>query len=194
MRYLRLIPLSLLLLGCESKETESDAVEPAASEMFWASLQELCGQAFEGTIVESVPADTSLTGKTLTMHVRSCEDAVIRIPFFVGDDRSRTWVISKTETGLRLKHDHRHEDGSEDEVTQYGGDTNDPGTGTKQEFPADQFTAELLPVSATNIWTIEILPGEMFAYALRREGSERRFRAQFDLTNPVDEPLPPWGW
>ena len=60
---------------------------------------------------------------------RSCDLAEIRIPFHVGEDRSRTWVMTPTSVGLRLKHDHRHEDGSEDEVTQYGGDTR--GTGRR---------------------------------------------------------------
>jgi hypothetical protein len=57
------------------------------------------------------------------MHVRTCSENALRIPFHVGDDHSRTWVITRTENGLRLKHDHRHEDGSEDAVTQYGGDS-----------------------------------------------------------------------
>jgi hypothetical protein len=40
----------------------------------------------------------------------------------VGSDRSRTWVFTKTAASVRLKQDHRHKDGSEDRVTQYGGD------------------------------------------------------------------------
>ena len=48
------------------------------------------------------------------MHVRECSEDAIRIPFHVGEDRSRTWVVTRTANGLRLKHDHRHEDGSEE--------------------------------------------------------------------------------
>ena len=127
------------------------------------------------------------------MHVRSCDMAEIRIPFHVGEDRSRTWVLTPTATGLRLKHDHRHEDGTEDEVTQYGGDATGRGTASSQDFPADPFTAELVPAAATNVWTIEVVPGERFVYALRREGTDRRFRAEFDLSSPVAAPPPPWG-
>jgi hypothetical protein len=169
---------------------------PAASDpqdAFWEGLVALCGQAFEGSVEESVPPDTLFADRTLTMHVRECTDDVIRIPFHVGDDRSRTWVVSRTDTGLRLKHDHRHADGTEDEVTQYGGDTAEPGTAIEQSFPADQETATLLPAAATNVWTIELEPGARFVYALRREGADRRFRAGFDLTRPVSPPPPPWG-
>ncbi len=161
--------------------------------VFWESLTTLCDQAFEGRIVESQPPDTAWAGKSMIMHVRECLLGEIRIPFHVGEDRSRTWVLSTTETGLRLKHDHRHEDGSEDVVTQYGGDTKALGTATVQEFHADSLTAVLVPAAATNVWTIELQPGQLFAYALRREGTDRRFRVEFDLTRPVAAPPPPWG-
>ena len=176
---------------------ENDAPPRAVSgneqHAFWASLQTLCGQAFAGTLVEMSPPDTSFVGKEFVMHVRQCEDSVVRIPFFVGEDRSRTWVISRTAAGLRLKHDHRHEDGTEDEITQYGGDTFEPGSTTRQEFAADAHTASLIPAAATNVWTLEIQPDRSLAYALRREGTDRRFRVEFDLTRPIPAPPPPWG-
>jgi hypothetical protein len=143
----------------------------------------------EGT----APSDAAVGSQRMVMHVRKCGENVIKIPFHVGENRSRTWVITRTADGLRLKHDHRHEDGSEDEVTQYGGDTRDPGTGEKQEFYADGFTAALLPAAATNIWTMMVEPGKTFTYGLRREAEQRRFRVEFDLTQPVEPPPAPWG-
>jgi len=194
-----LLPFGLLFaLACadapDAANSSPDA--PTATDpqlVFWASLEELCGQAFEGRVVESEPPDESFESQVLVMHVRECQTGEIRIPFFVGDDRSRTWVVTTTAAGLRLKHDHRHEDGAEDEITQYGGDTMGRGTDTVQDFRADAFTAELVPTAATNVWTIEVDPGRLFAYALRREGSERRFRVEFDLQRPIDAPPPPWG-
>jgi hypothetical protein len=168
--------------------------EASPADAFWAALEGLCGQAFGGTVVESEPPDEAFAGRELIMHVRQCGADTIRVPFHVGDDRSRTWVVSRTESGLRLKHDHRHGDGTEDEVTWYGGDTTAPGTATTQEFPADAHTRSLLPAAATNVWTIELQPGRSFAYALRREGTDRRFRAEFDLTSPIPAPPAPWGF
>jgi hypothetical protein len=129
----------------------------------------------------------------LVMHVRTCTRDTLRIPFHVGADRSRTWVVTRTATGLRLKHDHRHADGSEDAVTQYGGDTQATGSASQQEFHADAHTATLIPAARTNIWTMELVPGERFAYALRRVGTERRIRVEFDLTRPLVIPPAPWG-
>lgn len=190
-----LVPLiaAAVLAACSSEDAARQSAAADAQDVFWASLQSLCGQAFAGTLVESVPPDSSFDGEELVMHVRECEEDVVRVPFHVGDDRSRTWVISRTPNGLRLKHDHRHEDGTEDEVTQYGGDTAGPGSAERQEFSADAHTATLVPSAANNVWTLEIRPGEMFVYALRREGAERRFRVEFDLSQPIPAPPPPWG-
>lgn len=159
---------------------------------FLASLNAMCGQSFEGRVVENEPPSDAFVGKVLVMHVRECSDSAIRIPFHVGEDRSRTWVITTTATGLRLKHDHRHEDGKPDSVTQYGGDTNGPGSAVRQEFPADAYTGSLIPASATNVWTVEVDAGKTFAYALRRDINNRRFRVEFDLTRPVATPPAPW--
>ncbi|MFZ2236097.1 MAG: hypothetical protein WAV67_06950, partial [Dokdonella sp.] len=97
--------------------------------------------------------------------------------------------------GLRLKHDHRHADGNEDAITQYGGDTATDGTATRQEFPVDAesialFTANDMQVSNTNIWAVEI-DDARFAYELRRKG--RLFRVEFDLTQAILTPPAAWG-
>jgi hypothetical protein len=189
---------ALALSGCGSDAstladgTLATDVPPAVS--FFTALGALCGQAFEGRVIEDSAADSAFAASTLVMHVRECADSVIRVPFHVGEDRSRTWVVSRTLDGLRLKHDHRHADGSEDAVTQYGGDSPGPGTATVQEFAADAHTASLIPAAATNVWTMELEPGTQFVYALRREGTDRRFRVAFDLTRAVPAPPAPWGF
>ena len=164
-----------------------------------AAIAVHCGRAYAGQVVTNDPADASFAGKPIVMHVRDCGAGEIRIPFHVGEDRSRTWVLTRTPTGIRLKHDHRHEDGSSDELTMYGGDTATPGTATRQEFPADAesialFTRTGRTVSNTNVWAVEIHSGR-FAYELRRPPipGGRFFRVEFDLTRPVPPPPPPWG-
>ncbi|MBA3677431.1 MAG: hypothetical protein H0W74_08525 [Sphingosinicella sp.] len=183
---------ALGLVGCAAVPQT-----PSPQQDFFRRLTALCGNAYEGSVASPpVEADASFVGKKLVMHVRDCSADEIRIPFHVGQDRSRTWVISRHATGLRLKHDHRHEDGSEDKLTQYGGDTLAEGTALRQEFPADQFSKDMfgrknIPQSATNIWAMEVEPGTLFAYELRRPG--RFFRVHFDLDRPVAAPPPPWG-
>lgn len=127
------------------------------------------------------------------MHVKSCDDGTIKIPFFVGENRSRTWVLTFKNDRILLKHDHRHEDGTEDKVTQYGGMTTNSGQAGIQVFPADQQTVDMLPTAAGNVWWITI-DKDFFSYNLRRIGSERVFTVKFNLANPVATPKAPWGW
>jgi hypothetical protein len=181
---------ALLLAACAPPQQSSP------HDAFFANLAAMCGDAFEGRVVTTDPVDASFASEQLVMHVRECSDEEIRIPFHVGEDRSRTWVITPTASGLRLKHDHRHEDGSEDTLTQYGGDTASDGSAERQEFPADEFSKQLfrdndIPASADNVWAMEVQPGQLFAYELRRPN--RHFRVEFDLSRPVPAPPPPWG-
>ena len=180
---MRALPLAALVLLIASP-----AKAETAQQVIFARLSALCGQSFDGRVVTTDPADASFTGKPLTMRVKSCTKDEVRIPFQVGDDRSRTWVVTRTATGLRLKHDHRHPDGTEDAVSQYGGDTTTPGTAERQEFPVDaaskaMFVREDRTVSLTNVWAMEVEPGKLFAYELRRP--DRHFRVEFDLAKPL---------
>lgn len=169
--------------------TPAEPAEPA--DEFLVALRQRCGQAFEGRLINPQPADSAMQGQRLVMHVRECGDT-LRIPFHVGTNRSRTWVVTRTASGVRLKHDHRHEDGTEDRITQYGGDARKDGTASMMAFAADSATATLIPAARTNVWTVEITPTR-FVYQLQRQGTDRRFRVEFDLTKPVAVPPAPWG-
>lgn len=182
---------ALALAACASP---TSVVSP--QDQFFARLSALCGQSYAGRVVSTDAGDANFANQPLIMQVRECSDTEIRAPFHVGENRSRTWVITRTNDGLRLKHDHRHEDGAEDTLTQYGGDTANEGAAERQEFPADQFSRDLfiannIPQSAANVWAVEMHPGRVFAYELRRPN--RHFRVEFDLTRPVPAPPPPWG-
>ncbi|MCL7713347.1 hypothetical protein [Stenotrophomonas mori] len=182
--------------------TDSGAVAATPPAQFMAALARYCGQAFAGRIVVDRPASTApdpFQGKVLVMHVRGCEapEQTLRVPFHVGDDRSRTWVISRVGPGLRLKHDHRQADGPPEPVTLYGGDTRGAGTARRQVFPADAesvalFEREGMAASTHNAWAMEIEPGRRFVYELARPDG-RLFRVEFDLAHPLPAPPPPWG-
>lgn len=192
----------LLLAACSQSAPDATSFAPAAATVpaddFFTRLHALCGKAFAGRLAAFTEADAAAFSGTPIMHVRECTPDEIRIPFHVGENRSRTWVITRTSAGLRLKHDHRHEDGSSDALTMYGGDSRgrSEGTAQRQEFPADadskaMFAKGGLAASIDNVWAIEVDPGALFAYELRRPN--RHFRVEFDLSSVVAAPPPPWG-
>lgn len=193
--------LTFLVAGCSTEPDPDDlAGRPAGDpgDAFFARLQALCGRAFAGRLVAHDAADATAFADTPVMHVRDCSPDEVRIPFHVGADRSRTWIITRVPQGLRLKHRHLHEDGSADALSMYGGETRSrrAGSAQRQEFPADaesktMFAASGRAASVDNVWAIEIDPGREFVYELRRPG--RHFRISFDLADALAPPPAPWG-
>ena len=160
------------------------------SNAFFHSLEKLCGARFEGAMTFPTSGQDDFAGKLLVADIKSCTSSEIRISFAVGDDTSRTWIISRTAGGLQLQHDHRHPDGTEDAVSMYGGEANAEGTASMQSFAADAHTRKLIPEAATNIWTIRLGDeGNTITYDLQRNGKPR-FRAELKR---VDSVLPDPG-
>jgi hypothetical protein len=175
-------------------DTSADDAPTAAAlhphDAFLENLASLCGRAFRG---EAELATSSDFDGEMIMHVRVCTDDEVQIPLHIDENRSRTWIVTRTADGLRLKHDHRQPDGSEDEQTQYGGDTVDDGTPLHQSFPADDYTAVLIPEAVTNVWSMTLEPGVRLTYHLTRHDAPRATFV-FDLTDEVEPPPAPWGY
>lgn len=179
------IPCLLLLSACQSD------VELLPHAEFSSNLVALCGQTFAGEVVSEDPQDSAWQNKPLTLGPIDCSDIAVIMPLAVGEDESRVWTVmppSANDDWIKLTHAHTLKDGSEDPVTGYGGKSTEGGTATRQLFPADEATKTLfrendLDASVNNVWTLEIIPSDILAYELNREG--RHFRAEFDLSNPL---------
>ena len=191
------LTLSITAMAASANDIVQEAplVSIASHDAYFDNLRAHCGKAYQGKVVMDNPKSDGFDGK-LIMHVRKCTDSQLQIPFHVGDNHSRTWIITKTGSGLSLKHDHRNKDGSHDASTMYGGHTLDAGWPTVQSFPTDQYSKELfvsqgIPASNGNTWQMYIYP-QTFSYRLVRDG--REFRVDFDLTKPVALPPTPWGY
>ena len=161
--------------------------------VFWDNLVDRCGETYAGRATATPEGDTVVAGKDLVMHIMECGEREIRIPFHVGENRSRTWVLTRSDSSLALAHDHRHEDGTPESNTGYGGETVVPGTVQRQAFPAGRPAGELEHPDGTNVWTMELDPEATFVYSFHRTGTDRRYRIEFNLNATVPTPQPPWG-
>ena len=141
---------------------------------FFEAVSKLCGEKFEGEMTFPTEGQDSFAGKLLVASIETCTNEEIRIPFHVGADHSRTWIISKTQDGLQLKHDHRHEDGTPDEINMYGGLAGNDGSALSQSFSADNHTATIIPEAKTNVWTMTLSEDtNAFTYHLERHNAPR---------------------
>ncbi len=219
-RYAVLLVVAGVMVGCGSPESAaptsaedalstSKAVVPAPAapatapppppkrsthDVFYAQLRVLCGKAYAGYLtVGTEPGDREFGEADMTMHVRDCSDDEIRIPFNVGENRSRTWIVRRVDGGLTLHHRHLDEAGDIHEPNGYGGRTRSDGSVKRQVFVVDEATKAKLPETKFNVWAMEVHPGKTFAYELQRPEEERFFRVEFDLDQPTDLPSPSWG-
>ncbi|HEU4853438.1 MAG TPA: hypothetical protein VFT37_14925 [Telluria sp.] len=169
---------AIATLLCASALAHPAHAQADSKAAFFARLGALCGVTFEGASVFPREAGDAFAGKKLVANVAKCGATEIRVPFIVGEDRSRTWIITKAGNGLELKHDHRHADGTPDEQTMYGGMASEAGSSNAQSFHADAYTAKLIPAAATNVWTLTLSPdGKTLTYFLERDGKPR-FKAE----------------
>jgi hypothetical protein len=184
MKIVALFALLPILAGCAT--VSSVPRSPAAA--FFQNLTSLCGKSFGGKLVAGDATDADFAKAVLQAHVGECSEKEVRIAFDVGDDRSRTWIISAQGEGLRLKHRHMLKNGSEDPLSQYGGDTQAYGTANRQEFPADDYSKQMFRsegrlASVDNIWAFELKPDDTLVYELSRPN--RLFRVEFDVSKPL---------
>lgn len=196
-RFIPFCAMAVVLTGCQSPTGESVEPIPQANPqaVFFEALSAQCRKAFAGSVVSEDAVDADWRKETLVMHVAECSADEIRIPLSVGENRSRTWVVGWHDGDLRLKHVHRHKDGTLDDVTWYGGKA-DPTSATDSQinFPVDDYSKQNflengLDVSVNNTWSITLTP-DMFTYQLSRHDDVdgRDFRAAFDITRPVPVP------
>ncbi len=164
-----------------------------AAQKFLHQLNQHCGKSFYGKIISGGKIGDGFTGETLIIRIDKCQNNAINIPFFVGENKSRTWLLTETNGILKLKHDHRHEDGSADKITMYGGTSTNEGLDSLQMFPADAATCKMIDYACANVWWFTINKTSL-TYNLRRIGSERIFTVAFDLTQPFNYEQNAWGW
>jgi hypothetical protein len=198
--------LLLTLAACTPAQPPADTAADTAGTvavadsspqaLFWANLEQHCGNAYPGRLTLERPGDDMLTGsEQLIVHFRQCGADTLWVPFHIEKeatntwDRSRTWLFMRTSAGLELRHDHRHEDGTPDEVTMYGGHTAGDGTAGRQEFILADRRADDGSLLG---WRVEIEPGVRYTYGTIR-GTEWTWRVDFDLSGTVAAPPAPWG-
>ena len=189
--------IAILICACpEYVSAQSTDTPESPQQEFMQAFKPFCGKAFAARIVQDNDPSPAWQ-KPLVVHVRDCEENVIRMPLHVGDDRSRTWVLTLHEGYIDFQHIHLHEDGTADAVSPYGGQARDGGSAQEQRFPVDEaskalFLANDLDVSVNNTWSISFPETNTMSYQLSRPG--RIFEVQVDLGTPIELPPPAWGY
>jgi hypothetical protein len=184
------LPLTLLTCLTISACTGSNAPEThIGTDRVLADISGLCGQTFTGKVTSDDPQDEDWRKEILVLGPISCPNSSqVIMPLAVGENKSRTWFLTKVGERIEFRHQHLLDNGEIDPVSDYGGFSESfvvEPNGWRIEFPADAKTIEIfnatgLQVSTTNIWSFDYVTGMSLNYELNREG--RHFRAEFDIS------------
>jgi hypothetical protein len=181
--------LAAPLFGCAPEaETREGADEPReAQRAFFETMREMCGQTFGGRTILAPETDDTFEPARLYFIVEACDEDELRIPFVVGGDASRTWILRLDEEGLSFVHEHLQPDGTEYENSGFGGHASEDGSATFQSFP-DFWTTDETPAAERRVWRLRIdRENDLFVYYLDR-GGEPAYRLVFHL-GPPSPPL-----
>lgn len=199
-QYLCILTISLVFFACGTPQPEPQPTDLQTTRAFLANYTPFCGNVYAGkSTYTNLGENSPLNDADLVVTFESCNETEVIMPFFVEDDRSRTWILSYTDEGLRLAHDHRYEDGTQHGANFYGGVAME-NNGAFEHYPADMnpsaqvlffpSDARTLADRATrviNVWSKEFdLENELYYYRLYLSG-ELRFEATFDLSQPISE-------
>ncbi len=183
--------LLLAFASCGGPQPQENISETSAKTLsiaeqaFMDNLRSLCGKSFAGAETYMAAGRESWAHYDFTMHVTVCDEMQVHIPFHLSDDRSRTWMFLNEDGRLRFRHDHRHEDGTPEDQTLYGGYADGSGTAFMQHFPADEYTIELLQDTLGRQWTI-ILADDLSTMKYRLSYmDELIFEGTFDLREEI---------
>lgn len=163
------------------KEETTSFINPE-SEAFFSKLQRLCGKSFAGEEKYFKEGRESWADHILRIFITCPDERNVHIPLHVGSDKSRTWMFINNNGTLELRHDHRHEDGTPEDLTMYGGFTSPESTALRHVFPADGYTVGMHLSSEGSYWVV-LLEEDMsaFHYKLYNKGI-LLFHGAFDLT------------
>lgn len=197
-KHIALIICLAILAACTSTGPASSGkaapeTAQAPGSAFWEAISSYCGEAFRGRVESARPGDEAWVEADIRVHIRHCGESRLLMPLNVDGDRSRTWILGRSPWGVQLKHSHRHEDGTPDRLSDYGGLARPPAADTSLVFPADDETRALLPRASGNTWRLAIMD-QTLVYELTRSADDERFRLVFDLSSPVPPPPASYGW
>lgn len=150
--------------------------------VFWGRLETICSQAFAGSVSEGRAEEGLPTGTPLILHVLDCAPNEIRIAVQAGADRSRTWILDRTSTAIGMRQVVHRQDGRLEASGGFAGATGEEGTPALQRF-----------AGGDRHWSLEVVPGQLATFTMRRTGQEGTMTMTFQLDRQLVLPPPPWG-
>ena len=176
-----LVLVSLLMGSCSG--VKPTLAKPTKS--FYDKLQGYCGRQLPGVVLYPTGKEAPFQGLEITMMVEACSTKEIRMPIQVGPKIYRTLILGQDKNGYTLRHENKRADGTQAEISMYGGQTNGTNDSYLLLFPADGYSRQLLGAELNYAWSLAFNSDKStLSYMIENDG-KLTLQIDFDLTHPV---------
>ena len=175
--YFILIVSSFLLPGCQNATPQKS---PELS--FYNNLQALCKNKYAGSIVYPAGKEAPFQGKKIWIELASCSAKELRIPINIGDKVYRTLILGRNENSVFLQHENKRPDGSQAEISLYGGRAVTLTSPSLLVFPADSYSKQILGAERNCIWTLSISSDKSTLSYIAESDGRLDLQIDFNLT------------
>jgi hypothetical protein len=172
----------LLSGGCGV--TKPSVATPVTSS-FYQQLKMHCGQKLTGVVLYPSGKEAPFQGMPIWLELVACSDKEIRMPIYINQKIYRTLVLSQDKTHYTLRHENKRPDGTQAEISMYGGQTTGKTDNYLLLFPADGYSRQLLGAELNYAWSLGFNSDKStLSYMIENDG-KLTLQIDFDFNQPV---------
>lgn len=161
------------------------AIAKPTEDSFYQQLQAYCGKKLIGHVLYPAGKEAPFQGMEIWLEVAQCNQKEIRLPIYINRKIYRTLILSQDKTKYILRHENKRPDGSQAEISMYGGQTAGKNDTYLLLFPADDYSRQLLGAELNYAWSLAFNSDKStLSYMIENDG-KLTLQLDFDLTQQV---------
>lgn len=161
------------------------AIIPSHSESFLENFHHFCKKEFKGSIVYPAGNDAPFKGQLIKVKVIHISPNEIQLPITIGNKIYRILHLKKDANGVWLQHENKKPDGTQAEISLYGGKAINSDKPFLMVFQADAYTKALLGSERNSSWLLAFSNDKQILTYIAQSDGFLDLQLDFDLTTPV---------
>jgi hypothetical protein len=176
--------LTFYLGGCA---VSNPRLPSKAETSFYQQLKQHCGQKLNGEVLYPTGKEAPFRGMPIWLELEKCSDKEIRMPININQKIYRTLILSQDKTNFTLRHENKRADGTQAEISMYGGQTADIKDTYLLLFPADGYSRQLLGAELNYAWSLAFNSDKSILSYMIENNGKLTLQIDFSLTKPLDK-------
>jgi len=116
------------------------------------------------------------------LEVAQCNQKEIRMPIYINEKIYRTLILSQDQSNYILRHENKRSDGTQAEISMYGGQTDGKKDAFLLLFPADGYSRQLLGAELNYAWSLAFTSDKSTLSYMIENNGKLTLQIDFDLS------------